>query len=358
MKSEVGKFEEQLALLASIIDSSDDAIISKTLDGVITSWNRGAQNIFGYSMEEAIGKNNSLIVPPGMIKEEAEIIEKIKKGEPVNHQETQRLKKNGDLVDISLTISPIRNSKGIIIGASKIARDISGSKKAKAEISKLNLELEERVALRTNQLQTINREMEAFTYSVSRDLRAPLRIINGFSQILIEDYSSQLDEAGQKTLLKIMKNAKRMGRLIDDLLAFSQLGRSEIRTSEVDMNQLVSEVLEEIAISGISIPVQLRLSDLHSAHGDVNLLKQVWTNLLTNAIKYSSKKKHPTIEIGMKNDGDKNIYFIKDNGAGFDMHYYSKLFGVFQRLHKESEFEGSIYFTCKDLRTTKDSSGS
>jgi light-regulated signal transduction histidine kinase (bacteriophytochrome) len=183
--------------------------------------------------------------------------------------------------------------------------------------------------------------MEAFTYSVSHDLRAPLRIINGFGQILKEDYSKQIDPEGQKILDRIMSNSKRMGRLIDDLLDFSRLGRSEINIAEIDMSKIVGEVVEELANSGVSIPKEFHLEDLPSAKGDFNLIKQVWSNLISNAIKYSGKKGLPVIDIGTMNDGTRTIFFIRDNGDGFDMQYYSKLFGVFQRLHKESEFTGT-----------------
>ncbi|MEJ0056573.1 MAG: ATP-binding protein [Bacteroidota bacterium] len=183
--------------------------------------------------------------------------------------------------------------------------------------------------------------MEAFTYSVSHDLRAPLRIIDGFSQILLEDHADQLDADGKNNLEKIIKNAKRMGRLIDDLLDFSRLGRTEIKVSSIDMNALVQDVLEEIKNSGTKLPDHLEVNALPLSKADYNLLKQVWTNLISNAIKYSGKKKQPEIRIGVITESDKIIYYIKDNGDGFDMQYYSKLFGVFQRLHKESEFTGT-----------------
>ncbi len=236
---------------------------------------------------------------------------------------------------------PTTSENGSAILLIGIVQDITERKKAEAEILKLNTELEERVEIRTQQLQAANKEMEAFTYSVSHDLRAPLRIIDGFSQILSEDYSTRLDEEGKKTIGIIKKNAKRMGQLIDDLLDFSRLGRAELKISAVNMNTLVQEVLEELNASRISLQAHIHVEQLNQANGDISLLKQVWSNLIANAIKYSSKKTDPQIEIGMKTEGTMITYFVKDNGAGFDMKYYHKLFGVFQRLHNQEEFPGT-----------------
>jgi PAS domain S-box-containing protein len=222
-----------------------------------------------------------------------------------------------------------------------IIQDITEHKETQNEILQLNAELEARVAIRTEQLQAANKEMEAFSYSVSHDLRAPLRIIDGFSQILVEDYVDKLDVDGKKTLDTIMSNAKRMGQLIDDLLNLSRIGRVEIRKAKVDMNRLVREVLQELKLGGVQIPEQLRIDRLAPMHCDENLLRHVWINLLSNAIKYSSAKETPVIEVGMKDKNGRSTYYVKDNGAGFDMRYYHKLFGVFQRLHGHQEFSGT-----------------
>ncbi len=214
-------------------------------------------------------------------------------------------------------------------------------KHAQADVKKLNDELEQKVIERTSQLQTANQELESFSYSVSHDLRAPIRAINGYTKILSEDYGHLLDADGLHILQTVMNNSKKMGQLIDDLLAFSKLGRKAVALSEIDMNALVALVREELLFEEeLLIPV-FNVQHLPLAMGDQALIKQVWVNLISNAIKYSSHKEKITIEIGSYKKGKRNVYFVKDAGAGFDMQYYDKLFGVFQRLHAQEEFEGT-----------------
>lgn len=201
------------------------------------------------------------------------------------------------------------------------------------------VELNQHLEQKNEELLALNRELEAFTYSVSHDLRAPLRTLNGYSQILKEDYSDKIPEDGQKLLGFISHNALKMGKLIDSLLTFSYLGRKDLQKSPVDMNQLVHEVVDEIKDSYPQH--RFLIGDLPAASADRELLKQVIVNLVTNAVKYSSKKPAPVVEFGFGTSDDRPAYFVKDNGAGFDMTYYDKLFGVFQRLHSANEFEGT-----------------
>ncbi len=190
------------------------------------------------------------------------------------------------------------------------------------------------------QLKQVNHELESFSYSVSHDLRAPLRAINGYAEILNEDYGSSLGEDGNRILQTISYNAKRMGMLIDDLLAFSRLGRKEISTTTINMNELTQGVLIELQKS-VSHKATCRISTLHSVKGDYALLYQVMYNLISNAVKYSSKKENPVVEISSEEKDGEVIFSIRDNGVGFDMLYVNKLFGVFQRLHSHEEFEGT-----------------
>ncbi len=332
---------EAQARLAAIVESSDDAIIGKTLEGIITSWNPGAEKIFGYSAAEAIGQPMLLLIPPERANEEPEILARIKQGDSVDHFETVRVCKDGRRIDVSATISPIIGEQGKIIGASKIARDITERKRAENEIRRLNADLEQRVAQRTAELETANKELEAFSYSVSHDLRAPLRAINGFAGIVLEDFAAQLPEEGRKYLARIRDGGQRMGELIDDLLAFSRLSRQNVNRLSVDTGKLVQNALDELRPHLAEREVKLQIGELPPCQGDPALLKQVWVNLLSNAIKYSRGRKPAIIEVGCRRDNGDNVFFVKDNGAGFDMRYANKLFGVFQRLHRAEEFEGT-----------------
>ena len=207
------------------------------------------------------------------------------------------------------------------------------------QVHHTQLDLENKVMERTSQLQMANKEMESFTYSVSHDLRAPLRIINGYSEIIKEDTHSTLSGETKRMLENITFNAKKMGDLIDDLLNFSRLGRRELTTNVTDMNAIVKPILQQ-HLNGNTM-YTVKVENLYQCNCDSSLIKQVWENLISNAVKYSSNKPDPVIEIGSVKENNKIVYYIKDNGAGFDMKYYNKLFGVFQRLHKDAEFEGT-----------------
>lgn len=209
------------------------------------------------------------------------------------------------------------------------------------EITAFNQRLEERVVERTRELKAANRELEAFSYSVSHDLRAPLRSVHGYMTIFAEEYSAQLDDEGKRLINIILESGRRMGQLIDDLLLFSQLGRKELTKGTVDMKALVSEVWREQLENEKGRKLDFILREMPLAVADATTLKQVWTNLISNACKYTRDKDVAVIEVGAYNEGRAVVYFIRDNGAGFDMKYYNKLFGVFQRLHTEEEFTGT-----------------
>ncbi|AYB29215.1 sensor histidine kinase [Chryseolinea soli] len=201
-------------------------------------------------------------------------------------------------------------------------------------------ELEQRVADRTAQLEAANKELEAFSYSVSHDLRAPLRSILGYSDILREDNFDQLNESGKQILNTVQQNARKMNTLIEDLLQFSKLGKKPLEKSQVNNQKLVRHIIEEMD-PALTAKASISVSEMYPIEADISLLKQVWINLIGNAIKYSSKKEHPVIEIGSYKSGNEITFVVKDNGAGFDTRYADKLFGAFQRLHKYAEFPGT-----------------
>ncbi|PYV10024.1 MAG: PAS domain-containing sensor histidine kinase, partial [Acidobacteria bacterium] len=324
------KVEELRFRLAAIVDSSDDAIIGKTLDSIITSWNHGAERIFGYTAREVVGKPVSILVPPGLLDEEPLLLERLKRGERVEHFDTVRRRKDGQDIDVSVTISPVRDSAGNIIGASKVARDITGRKRAEAALARAK-----------DAAEAAGRELEAFSYSVAHDLRAPLRGIDGYSQVLLEDYSDKLDDEGKKHLKTVRQSAQQMAQLIESLLSLARVTRSEIRRERVDLSRLARAAAGRLQSAQPRRQGEFAIAEGLVGTGDSRLLGVLLENLLGNAWKFTGKRPKARVEFGRTREGGEEAYFVRDNGAGFDMAYASKLFGVFQRLHSISEFEGT-----------------
>lgn len=242
----------------------------------------------------------------------------------------------------SVSAAPVKDASGNIIGAIEISHDITEQKKMEEELAKYRLHLEGLVRERTRQLEEANKELDAFSYSVSHDLKAPLRALNGFSKIIIEDYAEQLDAQGRHALDLICANAKKMEQLINDLLEFAHVSRQEIKLSRVDMKGLAKSVFDDLkATIQEGRDVRLEVKEIPCAYADLSMMRQVFTNLFSNAIKFSRNKQSALIEVGSVTAGKEEVYYLKDNGVGFDMKYVDKIFGVFQRLHAESEFEGT-----------------
>ncbi|TGM89979.1 sensor histidine kinase [Leptospira licerasiae] len=242
---------------------------------------------------------------------------------------------------LQMVLYPVKNTAGNILEVIVVHQDITASKEAENEIRSLNNELEERVKVRTEQLVLANKELESFSYSVSHDLRAPIRGINGFTQILLEDYGENLDAEGRRIIGKIIENAKQMGHLVDDLLEFSRLGRTELAEREISMKELAVTVYKELMNFESGREIRFEIKDIPNVRADQPAVRQLLVNLISNAIKYTKKVESPVIQIGSIESEKGTVFYIKDNGAGFNMQYYHKLFGVFQRLHSNSDFEGT-----------------
>jgi PAS domain S-box-containing protein len=530
------ELDDALHLTSAIVESSEDAIISKTLDGLVTSWNEGAERMYGYSKTEILNKSISILIPPENKGEFEQIMNKIRNGDPIDHYRTVRIKKNGSRINVSVSIAPIKDKFKRIVGASTIARDITNLKIVEGERDKLlnneielrkksekiqeqlaflseaskilsssldyetilasiagisvpfisdwcaidllnddkkiervavvhsdakkknyadklhdmfddipmestnvyevtrtgkskyfpsisldyyddkntnlellsvlknlglssliivplksrnkilgaislvmkesnrlydeddllfaeeiasraaiaidnvilykesqsiNAELEKRVRQRTEQLEAANYELETFSYSVSHDLKAPLRAIEGFTKILLEEHSINFNDEAKRMFNIVVANTSRMSQLIEDLLEFSRITRVQMNKINIDMMKLVENVFTDLKNLEKGRNINLSLDNLTSADGDPSMIRQVWINLISNAIKFTRPKDSAMIHIGNEITNDSKIYFIKDNGVGFDMKYSNNLFGVFQRLHKYKDFEGT-----------------
>lgn len=341
--SERKRAESTRAHLAAIVDSADDAIISKDLNGIITSWNSGAERLLGYRADEINLQNVMLLVPKELEGQEEEIMVRIRNGDRIAHLETIRRHKNGHTVEVSASISPVKNAAGAVTGAATIYRDVSERNRITEQIRQLHADREQRVAERAAELEATNRELEAFSYSVSHDLRSPLRAIDGFSRILLRDYGQSLPTKAQTLLNSIRDNTQRMGGLIADLLSFSRLSRQALNKQMVDNVALVKLCVEELRFERAGRRIVFEFGQLPLCYADPVLLKQVWTNLISNAIKYTTHASDAAIQISgeIAASSREIVFSVRDNGVGFDMRFADKLFGVFQRLHRSEDYPGT-----------------
>jgi len=295
--------------------------------------------VTGFSREELIGTDfSSYFTDPG----KAETgYEKVFRDGSVTDYELRILHKNGMITPVLYNATVYRDESGNITGVFAAARDITERKKAEEEIQKLNKELEARVIERTAELENSNKELEAFSYSVSHDLRSPLRSIEGFSLALLEDYGDRLDDTGKSYLDRVRNATIKMGHLIDDLLKLSRVTRSEMNRERVDLSAIGKDVAGRLAQSHPERSVEFVIADGLTAYGDARLLTVALENLFSNAWKFSEKAAQSVIEFGVTYRENAEIFYVKDNGVGFDMTYAGKLFSPFQRLHKAQEFPGT-----------------
>jgi PAS domain S-box-containing protein len=332
--------EERLRV---IVEAAPNAMIMMGEDGHIVMVNAQVERLFGYERSELLGQTIEMLVPerfrvrhPGLRQRffAAPVARPMGAG-----RDLHGLRKDGSEVPIEIGLNPITTAEGRFVLASII--DITERKQAEEEIRRLNSDLEKRVRDRTGQLEKANQELEGFAYSVAHDLRAPLRAVGGFSQLLAETYQGTLDEEGKRLLRVVRTEAERMGVLIDALLSFSRLGSQQIEVCDLDMTALARSSFQELTSHDAGRKPRLELQPLPPAQGEEALVRQVFVNLLSNAVKFTRQREDAVIEVGTSSDSGQNVYYVKDNGVGFDARYADKLFGVFQRLHSTAEFEGT-----------------
>jgi PAS domain S-box-containing protein len=322
---------------ASLLNLTHDTIFVRDMSDVITYWNRGAQELFGWTEEEAIGKRAHELLQTAFPAPIEEIRAELLSSDRWDG-ELEKTRADGTKVVVASRWSLRRDGRKRPAAILETNNDITDRKRRELEISALNEEL----GKRTTDLEAINKELEAFAYSISHDLRAPLRHMVGFTELLQKNAASVLNEKSQRYVMMILEAAKRMGNLIDDLLGFSRIGRAETHKSMVNLEQLVQEVLNEVRQETDGRNIVWKVGALPAWYGDRSMLRLALVNLISNAAKFTRTRSPAEIEIGCKEQKrDQVVLFVRDNGVGFDMKYVNKLFGVFQRLHPPEAFEGT-----------------
>ena len=337
--------QESLLRLAAIVESSSDAIIGKTLDGTIFTWNPGAEKLLGYSAREAIGRHISIVIPADRKDEVPQILDRIARSKCAENYETVRLNKEGGAIDVSVTVSPIKDGGGAVIGASTIARDITEQKRAEAQLKAL-----------TADLMQSNRELQDFASVASHDLQEPLRKIQTFADDLAENEMSGLNDESRDTLKRIQNAAGRMQRLINDLLSLSRITMRAQPFVRVDLNDIARDVLSDLEVRINETGGRVDISEIPTIDAEPLQMRQLFQNLIGNALKFNSPGRAPIVRVhgeliggeerpaGSSSEAQAQqlcqITF-EDNGIGFDEKYVDRIFAMFQRLHGRNEYEGT-----------------
>lgn len=325
------KLAEELQLrLAAIIESSDDAIISKDLNGIIQSWNAGAERIFGYTADEIIGKPITMLAVPERLDEIPNIIERLKRGERIDHYQTKRRTKDGRVITVSLTVSPIKDSSGQVIGASKVARDITEHERNQRALQAAN-----------EALHRANADLEQFSYAAAHDLQEPLRMVVIYSQMLKKKYAGRLDQQADEFIEYCVEGARRMETLVRDLLAY---GRATSLHDEhqplIDLTSVVGQAVGNLQVAIAESGASVFFDGLPEVHAHGTLIQQLFQNLISNAIKYRSKHA-PVITVAAERRQSEWLISVRDNGIGIAPEYKEHVFGLFKRLHGAKEYPGT-----------------
>jgi PAS domain S-box-containing protein len=327
------------AKFRELLEAAPDAMVIVDQRGKVVLANAQTEKLFGYTSQELLGQPVETLMPEGP------------RNRHMGHRkgyfqaprarvmgaglELSGRRKDGSEFPVEISLSPLETDEGMLVTSA--IRDITKRKQTEKTLERNRNEL----AHSNAELAAANQELESFSYSVSHDLRAPLRHIDGFSRILLEKYKSGLDTDGQHYLERVADGAKQMGRLVDDLLNFSRLGRQELNRQSMNLNAVVENVRTDLAESAAGRVIEWKIASLPAVNCDANLMKVVFTNLLSNAVKFTAPRQQAVIEVGCTEEEEQQAFFVRDNGVGFDAKYAGKLFGVFQRLHRQEDFEGT-----------------
>ncbi len=318
------------SLLSAIVESSDDAIVSKDLNGIIRSWNSGAERIFGYSAGEVIGKPITIIIPPERIEEETDILSRLQRGKRIEHFETRRRTKDGRILSVSLTVSPVRDASGKVIGASKVARDVT------------EREMQEQALREANAALTrANGDLQQFAYSASHDLQEPIRSISVYGEMLSQRYSDRLDARGLQYLSFMTTGARHMEMLVKDLLAYTQTSETLSEPGAVDAGSALEQALANVAEATRQAGAVISHDALPTVRMHEVELQQLFQNLIGNAIKYRKEDEAPRIHVTARLADGSWLFSIRDNGIGIAPAYKDTIFGIFKRLHTDSKYSGT-----------------
>jgi PAS domain S-box-containing protein len=320
-------------LFAALVSSSDDAIVVKSLDGMITTWNQGAVRLYGYTPDEVIGQPMTMLCPSDRTGEIADILARVVNGERIVHYETVRRHKDGTPFPVSVSVSPVNDDYGTTIGAASIARDITVQSQARAAAA---------LAVRNQEIELANRNLTSFTDYVTHDLRSPLRALTGYSGLLLDQCADALGEDGRGYAERIATASKQMSNLIEDLLILAQAQRATMRLQTVDLSAEIDDIAGQLQREEPGRDVRFTIQRPVTVRADPSLIRTVLRNLVENAWKFTSRRDHALIEFGTTPTGDASACcYIRDNGVGFDAVHMSTLFEPFQRLHPASEFPGT-----------------